>query len=331
MSPRFKALRDRDPFLLGLVASVVIAAGVLATLAYGLLGLGQAEYRAEFANTGELTNGNEVRVAGLRVGEVTSVGLEGDHVLATFRVDHDVHLGSTTSASIKLATLLGTRYLELTPSGPGSLPGDRIPLAHTTVPYNLQDVLQNGTPLFQQVDANTLRQSLGQVADTLNGKGPQIGAALDGMSRLSGVVLERKDQVSQLIQNMDTVSKLVDDRSDQLFGLMDQSNTLLSELLRRQQTIRRLLGDAKSLTGELNDLVSHNRPEVRPLLDNAEQLSALLRQQDDAVDRALTVIGSSARYLTNAAGTGPYVDVSFPYSLLPDSLLCTLHVISGCK
>jgi phospholipid/cholesterol/gamma-HCH transport system substrate-binding protein len=324
-------LKERNPFLLGVVAATIVAALVLAALAWGLLGLGRSEYRAEFANTGELSSSNEVRIAGLRVGEVTSVGLEGDHVLVTFRVDRDVHLGSATGASIKMATLLGTRYLELTPAGTGSLPGNRIPLAHTTVPYNLQDVLQNGTPIFQQVDANTLRQSLAAVADTLNGKGPQIGAALDGLSRLSGVVLARRDQVSQLIENMDAVSNLVDHRSDQLFGLMTQSNTLLNSLLRRQQTIRDLLGDAKRLTDQLGELVHDNRPEVRPLLHNAEQLTGLLRQQDDAVNRALAVIGTSSRYLTNTVGTGPYMDAYFPYSLLPDSLLCQLQAISGCR
>ena len=331
MKRLIRPLREYDPFLLGLLASAVIALVVVGTLLYGLLGLGKAAYVAEFQQTGEIANGNEVRVAGMRVGEVTGVGLEGDHVLVKFRVDHDVRLGPTTSASIKLATLLGTRYLELTPSGSGSLPGGRIPIAHTTVPYNLQDVLQKGTPLFDQIDANTLRKSLGATAATLRGQGPQIGAALDGMSRLSGVILKRKDQIAQLIGNLDTVTRQVDGRSDQIFDLMGQSNTLLASLLHRQETIKGLIGDAASVTERLHDLIKTNKPEIGPLLDNTNQLTSLLRSQDDAVDRALQLIAPAGRYLTNAAGTGPYIDVYLPYSLLPDNLLCLAHAISGCK
>jgi phospholipid/cholesterol/gamma-HCH transport system substrate-binding protein len=329
--PLVRPLREYDPFLLGVVASVLIVATVLGTLAFGLLGLDKKAYAAEFAQAGELARGNEVRVAGLRVGEVVGVGLEGDHVLVRFRIDRGVHLGSGTRASIKLATLLGTRYLELSPSGPGSLPDDRIPLAHSTVPYNLQDVLQDGTPLFQQIDAAGLRNSLAATANALRGRGPQLGAAFDGMARVSDVVLARKEQFAQLIQNLDSVTKLVDNRSDQIFALVTQSNTLVSQLLRRREAIRSLLGDAASLTDELNQLLRTNEPEVAPLLHNAEQLTGLLREQNDAVDRALTVIGTTSRYLTNVAGNGPYIDIYLPNSIVPDNVLCLAQLVAGCK
>jgi phospholipid/cholesterol/gamma-HCH transport system substrate-binding protein len=325
------SLKKINPFLLGLVAATIAAVLVVGTIAYGQLGIGKTKYEAEFLNTGELATGNEVRVAGMRVGQVTSVGLEGDHVLVQFRLDKAVDLGAATRAQIKLATLLGTRYLELDPDGAGSVPDHRIPLSHTSVPYNLQDVLQNGTPLFDQIDADTLRKSLAASADTLRGKGPEISAALDGLSRLSGVVLKRKDEVSELIQNLDSVSNLVDQRSDQLFGLMTQSNTLLREVLHRRDTIENLLHDAATLTDQLNDLLREDGPQVRPLLDNARQLTDVLHQQDDAVNRALSVIGSSGRYVANATGNGPYANVYLPYSLIPDNLLCGLHVITGCK
>ena len=64
---------------------------------------------------------NEVRVAGVKVGTVTSVGLEGDHVLVKFRVRDGVSLGSLTKASIRIKTLVGAEYLSLDPEGGGKL------------------------------------------------------------------------------------------------------------------------------------------------------------------------------------------------------------------
>jgi phospholipid/cholesterol/gamma-HCH transport system substrate-binding protein len=326
-----RSLRDSHPFLLGLVASGVAVVLVLTALAVGELGLDKTNYSAEFPRTGELRPGDEVRVAGLSVGEVRSVGLEGDHVLVKFRAKNAVRLGQSTGATIKLATLLGNRYLELSPSGPGELRDDRIPLAHTSVPYDLQDVLQKGTPIAEQLDGAKLRQALAATATNLRGEGPRIGAALDGLSRLSDVVIKRKDQVSELIDNLDAVSDMVDQRSGRIYALMGQSDTLLRTLLRRRDLIRGLLDDTASFTRELNSALKENRPEVRRLLGNARELTDLLREQDASINRALQLLAPASRYLTNATGNGPYVEAFGAYFIIPDDLLCQAGAIAGCK
>jgi len=152
MSSVFKPIEARNPFWLGVVATVTLVALVLVTLGFGALGLGQSRYAAEFAQSGDVRAGDSVRVAGMDVGQVTDTRLEYDHVLVSFRVDRRVRLGADTVAAIKLATLLGSRYLELHPAGTRQLPGGRIVLAHTSVPYDLQQVLQTGTPLLEDLD-----------------------------------------------------------------------------------------------------------------------------------------------------------------------------------
>lgn len=331
MSPLFRPLRERNPFWLGVVAAAVIVLLVLGTLSFGALGLGQARYAAEFAQSGDLRVGDPVRVAGMDIGEVTKAGLEGDHVLIAFRIQRDIKVGADSTASIKLATLLGGRYLELTPAGGGELPHDRIVLAHTSVPYDLQTVIQKGTPLLEDLDSSKLRAALASVSNNLRGDGPKVSAALDGLSRLSAVVVSRRDQVAQLITNADAVTTLVNQRSDKLFALMGQSDSLLRELLHRRDVIRGTLTDLRSLTDELRKTISENNSQVGSLLDNARELTEVLRKQDDSVDRALELIAPASRYLNNAFGNGPYADVYLPYSLVPDNLLCAVHAVSGCK
>ncbi|HEX4252489.1 MAG TPA: MCE family protein [Pseudonocardia sp.] len=331
MSPLFRPLRERNPFWLGVVAAAIVVLLVLGTLGFGALGLGQSRYRAEFAQAGDLRPGDPVRVAGMDIGEITSTGLEGDHVLVSFRIQRDIKVGADSTASIKLATLLGGRYLELTPAGTGELPNGRIVLAHTTVPYDLQTVIQTGTPLVEDLDSAKLRAALQAVSNNLRGDGPRVSAALDGLSRLSAVVVARRDQYAQLITNADTVTTLVNQRSDKLFALMGQSDTLLRELLRRRDVIRGMLTDLASLTDELRKTIDENQSQVGSLLDNARDLTDVLRKQDDSVDRALQLLAPAGRYLTNAFGNGPYADVYLPYSILPDNILCRVGAVSGCK
>jgi phospholipid/cholesterol/gamma-HCH transport system substrate-binding protein len=330
MSGFFQPMRERNPFWLGIAATGIIVLLVLVTLGFGALGLGQARYSAEFAQSGELRAGNTVRVAGMDVGQVTDTKLEGDHVLVSFRIDGGIQVGDDSTAAIKLATLLGSRYLELNPAGTDALPHNRIPLTHTSVPYDLQQLLQTGTPLIEDLDSEKLKNALRAISNNLRGDGPRISAALDGLSRLSAVVVARKDQIAHLITNTGAVATLVNQRSDQLFSLMGQSNTLLRELLHRRDAIRGLLTDLASLTDQLRKTIGENQSQIGPLLDNAKELTDVLRGQDDSVDRALELIAPASRYLNNSIGNGPYLDAYSPYSILPDNAYCLIGIAQGC-
>jgi len=88
---------------------------------------GGTTFHAAFAEAGGLRSGDPVRIAGVTVGKVTGVDLENAHVMVTFTVRGDSRLGRDTKAAVKLQTLLGKKYLELTPTGPGQLSGSRNP------------------------------------------------------------------------------------------------------------------------------------------------------------------------------------------------------------
>src|SRR5512139_945639 len=115
--------RERNPVVVGAVSLAVIAAMVLAAFRAEDLPLigGGDTYHAAFSEAGGLKANDEVRIAGVRVGKVQKVDLEGDHVRVEFQVDKGVEFGSTTSAAIKVKTLLGAMYLSLQPGGSGQM------------------------------------------------------------------------------------------------------------------------------------------------------------------------------------------------------------------
>src|SRR3954454_20096978 len=115
--------RERNPVVIGAVSLAVIAAFVMAAFKAEDLPLigGGDTYYAAFSESGGLKVNDEVRIAGVRVGKVESVALEGDHVRVTFRVDTSSQFGVDTQAAIKVKTLLGAMYLALEPAGDGQL------------------------------------------------------------------------------------------------------------------------------------------------------------------------------------------------------------------
>ncbi len=129
------------------------------------LALGRATYYAELKQAGGLKPGDEVRVAGVGVGQVKSMEVRDARVRVTFRISGDVELGKDSEAAVKIATLLGNHYLDLRPRGAGPLPDRTIALANTTVPFEVQDIIEAGGPALEELDGTKLQAALGVLSD----------------------------------------------------------------------------------------------------------------------------------------------------------------------
>src|SRR4051812_5928115 len=124
--------RERNPVKVGAVSLVVLVAIVLMAFKADSLPLigGGDTYYAAFSDSSGLKPNDEVRIAGVRVGKVTGVGLDGDHVKVTFKISSSADFGKDTNAEIKVKTLLGAMFLALEPKGSGQLhAGSTIPVS----------------------------------------------------------------------------------------------------------------------------------------------------------------------------------------------------------
>ena len=115
--------REQNQVTVGAVGLTVIGLVMLAAFKAQDLPLigGGTKYSAQFSEAGGLKPNDEIRVAGVRVGQVREVELEGDHVRVDFVVDKGVKLGDQTGAEMKIKTLLGAEVPELNPAGAGQL------------------------------------------------------------------------------------------------------------------------------------------------------------------------------------------------------------------
>lgn len=315
-------LISRDqPFRIGIAAFAALGVFGVVVLAVSVIPFGAHTYRAELAHTGGLRATEGVQIAGVEVGEVRSIEVVDDHVLVTFTVDNDIDLGSQTRAAVKVGTLLGTHYLSLTPKGDGELADDTIPVAHTSVPFNLQDVIDQGTHAVDQIDGKLIARSLSVVADTLRAAGPRLKPAFDGIARISRVITQRQDQVAALLHASRQISDQLSSSTGDLVQLMEQSNLVIDELVRRREAIRNLLGDIGSITTSINQIMDDNEARVRPMLDDLDTVVGVLTSRDKQLRSALHSLAVTARYIANATGDGPFLNLYFP-EVVPDHVRC---------
>jgi phospholipid/cholesterol/gamma-HCH transport system substrate-binding protein len=320
-----KPLVARDPFRIGVVAIVCGALLGLGVLVLSVANFGTNGYTAVLEHTAGLRKGEDVQVHGVSVGRVTGIELVDKHVVVSFVVDAGIELGSDTSAEVKVSTLLGTHYLQVDPQGSGRLADDEIPLERTSVPYNLQDVLEGGTENLQALDAETLADALTTMSETLSASTGDIGPALQGVARLSEVVTTRSSQVGELLKAARSVADQLSDSSDDIVGLMEQTNLVVAEVTARREAIHRLLVETTGLSDALTAIVTQTREDLKPALQDVNRALAALNKEDDALRRVLDVMAPAVRYVANSTGNGPYVDLFAHDPAFPaDDQLCAL-------
>jgi phospholipid/cholesterol/gamma-HCH transport system substrate-binding protein len=308
---------------LGTIALAVIAAVLSVIIGIGHLSLGQTGYRGEFAQAAQITAGDPVTVAGINVGKVNGVVLAGDHVTVTFTVRNDVHLGAHTRAALKLTTLLGRRYLELSPAGGGELDHRTIALKNTAVPYNLQDTLADATTTFEQVDADRIAQSMSTLSQGLAGIPDALPQALANVKALSDIVATRRDQIGSLLKNVDTVTAMIRDQKANLGALVIQGRDLLSEITTRSAAVHRLIDSATALITLIKGILN-DEPSINAMLANLQKFSGNVAKNDALLRTFLQSAPIAFRNMANVSGSGTALDVNLPAGVLIDSWMCAI-------
>lgn len=316
-------MNERDPLRVGIITLAVLGLIGAAVVVLSVTSFGTKTYTAVIEHTAGLRTGEDVQIHGVNSGKVTGIELEDDHVLVTFVLDKDIELGNQTTGTVKVATLLGSHYLEVNPNGTGSLAGDQIPIDRTSVPYNLQDVIEEGTKALDKLDPELLAEALTAVAGTLGASQEEIGPALEGVARLSEVISKRSDQVGDLLASTRSVTDQLSDSSEDIVGLMKQANLVVSEITARKEAIRRLLVETTELSQALTAIVKATDGKLEPALADIKAVLKTLNSQDKQLTRLLEVMAPSLRYVANATGSGPFLPLYLKPPAIPaDDTTC---------
>ncbi len=318
-----RPLDSYNKIWLGVIALALVGAILAGVVVIESLGLGSKTYRAEFAQAAQLRPGDHVTVYGISVGTVDKLTLAGDRVRVDFTVDDNVALGRDTHAAIKLTTLLGSRYLELVPAGPGRLANGTIGLDNTAVPYNLQQTLADATSTFDQIDADRIAQSLTTASQGLAGVPEALPQALHNLRSLSSVIGTRRDQLHSLLANTDTLTATIRDQKTNLGALIVQGRDLLGELTTRRAALERLFSSATALVDTLNKVLG-DQPGLNEMINSIKDLANMISSHDGQFRNVLQALPIPMRNIANAAGSNTGVDATLPAGPLIDSWMCAI-------
>ena len=307
-----KPFRERNPVVIGLIGFVAIALVMLASFRADrlpIIGAGDT-YKASFAEIGGLKDGNEVRVAGVSVGNVGAIELKGDHVDVTFKLDKGTELGKDTGAAIRVRTLLGSEFLALIPAGSGELKkGSTIPLSRTVAPYNVVEAFSDLSTVTDELDVDQVSKALDTMAQLAAQTPKEFRGAIKGVSDLSANLAARDQQINTLLVNLKKVSGVLNATGPDLERLFKDATVLFNAVSARRAAVHRLLVSTTEISRELRALVKDVKSDLKPALTQLETVTDMLRQNEASLDEALRVVPGFAHALGNSLAIGPWWDV----------------------
>jgi phospholipid/cholesterol/gamma-HCH transport system substrate-binding protein len=293
--------------LLVFVLVTALCTGLLVLVIGNISFGGSQQYKAEFVDATGVNKGDDVRIAGVKVGTVKNIRIvDRTHALIAFSVADGTPLDRATHATIKYRNLVGQRYLALTDEiGDGTTlrPGATIPVAQTTPALDLTVLFNGFKPLFEALSPGDINALSYEIVQVFQGEGGTLDDLLAHTASLTQTLADRDQVIDSLIDNLNDVLAHVGSRDDQLTQLIETYKTFVHGLDQDKQPILDSLDNISALSEQTADLVKGIRS---PFVEDIKQLRTFAgqvadqRQQLDAdlqiEPQKLNKIGATATY-----------------------------------
>ena len=297
---------------LGIFTVVSLMVTGLLAIIMGNVGFGDRnEYQAIFTNATMLEKGDDVRVAGVNVGEVKKV--EHYHrsmAKVTFKVDSGVKMTTASTAKIRFLNLVGDRYLALE-QGTGAQGAERladgatIPVSHTEPALDLTVLFDGFKPLFAALTPKQVNELSMNLVQVLQGEGGTVRSLLDHTASLTSALADRDQLIGDVVTNLSATLKTVDDRHQQLSTLIVELKDWMTDLAKDRDTIGSSLDNISQLTVTVADLLRRGRPMVKEDLAALRALSKLLNKEENRANLA-SLLDRMPEMMTDQTRTGTY-------------------------
>ena len=304
--------------LMGIVILVVVL-GVGQSFASVPMLFATPNYYAEFSDTGGLNAGDKVRIAGVDIGRVRSMEIDGDKVKIGYSLN-GTQIGTESRAAIRTDTILGRRDIEIEPRGANPLRSNGVlPLGQTTTPYQIYDAFFDVTKAASGWDTQTVKRSLNVLSETIDQTYPHLSAALDGVARFSDTIGKRDDEIKQLLANANKIAGILGNRSQQVNQLLVNAQSLLSAINQRNYAVSMLLDRVSKFSDQVKGFIDDN-PNLNRVLEQLRTISDVLKDRRTDLMTTLTTVAKFVASLGEAVASGPYFKVML-VNLLPGQIL----------
>ncbi|MFC4001969.1 MCE family protein [Prauserella oleivorans] len=291
-------------------AVTVVLTGILAaTIANANFGP-TSGYVARFSDASGLHEGDDVRIAGVKVGQVNDIAVgEGNVAEVRFDVDGDRELPALVTATVKYRNIIGQRYLSLGTDVPetGTLePGGTIPVERTQPALNLTVLFDGFQPLFRALEPQEINQLSYEIIQVLQGEGGTVRSLLDHTASVTSTLAQKDRVIGRVIDDLNHVLGTVNGRTPQLKQLLATTQQLVTGLAEQREPIGEAVSGLAELTNVTSGLLEQARPPLRQDVAALGDLAGNLADSEELIDEVLTLMPTHLQKFTRVVSYGSW-------------------------
>jgi phospholipid/cholesterol/gamma-HCH transport system substrate-binding protein len=291
---------------LAVVLTLVLLAGVV--MVVRATNVAQTTGIGYFANTNGLFVGDEVRILGVRVGNVKRIEPEPNRVKVTFAYDSDDKVPADAKAVILSPSLVTSRAIQLTPAytgGPVLQSGAVIPLARTAVPVEFDDFRQQLQKLTEALQptlpggVSTLGAFVNTTADNLRGQGANIRDTITKLSAAFSALGDHSNDLFSTFKNLSILVSALHDSTDVLQQLNTNLAAVTDLLSNRPNELGNAVSALNDTVGDVQSFAADNRESLGTTSDKLASVTQALRASEDDIKQALHVAPNAFQNFLN--------------------------------
>jgi phospholipid/cholesterol/gamma-HCH transport system substrate-binding protein len=280
-------------------------------------------YKAQFTDVTGLQIGDDVRIAGVRVGTVNgikSVHEDGKHsfALVSFTVQKSRPLPSSVQAILRYRNLVGQRYLDIEQcandgsrqcSGdPGATlrSGATIPMSHTQPAVDLTVLFEGFRPLTEGLAADQINKLSYQIIQSLQGESGAFESLLATVADLTNTLADKDKVIGEVIDNLTGVLTAVGQHDDQLSDLIVQLRRFVSGLAQDRTTIGNAIDGVNDLATSTAGLLTQVRAPLAKDIKSVSRLAATLNANSGTIKYVIDELPPTVAGLIRTASYGSW-------------------------
>lgn len=268
------------------------------------------KYRAVFTDAVGLNKGDDIRIAGVKVGQVDKIALYQDTLaMVTFSVDSDQVLDASTHATLRYRNLVGNRYIALS-DGVGG--GERlksnglIPKERTTPALDLSVLFNGFKPLFTALTPADVNQFAFEVIKVLQGEGGTIESLLARTASLTTTLADADQVIGDLITNLTSTLQIVSQRQQNFSQLLVNLQQFITGLSQDINPILNSVGSINSLNTKTAGLLQQTRVPLKADLDRLRTVASTLDDTQSIWVKTLQTMPEKLNTMTRTASYGSW-------------------------
>ncbi|WP_029110796.1 MCE family protein [Mycobacterium sp. URHD0025] len=243
---------------------------------------------AYFTSATAIYPGDEVRVAGVKVGFIKSIEPVGGQARITLAVDHDVKVPADAKAILMAQNLVAARYVQLTPAyedvGPTMADGAQIGVERTAVPVEWDQVkdqlmrLASDLGPLNGASATSLSRFVDSAAAAMNGNGEKLHEAISQLSGVARILGQGSGDVVAIIKNLQVFVTALRDSNTQIVEFQGHLASVTSVVDGSRSDLDGALTNLADAVGNVRRFIEGSRDQT------AEQLQRLNSVTQNLVD-----------------------------------------------